>query len=284
MAADDLGGNAEHPTELAHLVLEQLAQRLDELELHALGQAADVVVALDGRRGPLERHRLDDVRVERSLRQELHVAQPRAPRRSNTSMKVPPMMRRFFSGSSTPARRFRNSSAASTAWTRKWKRSRRKVITRSGLVATQDAVVDEDAGELVADGAVQQRRDHGRVDPAAEAADDAGGADPRRGCARVSRSTKFSIVQSAGARQMPEQKVGEDVGVPSRRVHDLGVELDAEAAGRAASRHGGQRSSWRCAPATRQPRAGAPCGRRGSSTPAWVRPRGRRTDRRRRRR
>ena len=33
----------------AHLVLEELAQRLDELEVHLLGQAADVVVALDDR-------------------------------------------------------------------------------------------------------------------------------------------------------------------------------------------------------------------------------------------
>ena len=48
-----VGGNAEGGAELADLVLEELAQRLDELETHALGQAADVVVALDGRDGPL---------------------------------------------------------------------------------------------------------------------------------------------------------------------------------------------------------------------------------------
>jgi hypothetical protein len=33
--------------DLAHLVLEQVAQRLDELEAEVLGEAADVVVGLD---------------------------------------------------------------------------------------------------------------------------------------------------------------------------------------------------------------------------------------------
>ena len=60
----------------AHLVLEQLAQRLDQLQVHALGQAADVVVRLDRHRRPAgERHALDHVGVERALRQELGAAQ-----------------------------------------------------------------------------------------------------------------------------------------------------------------------------------------------------------------
>ena len=44
-------GQAELAAERAHLVLEELAQRLDQLELHALGQAADIVVRLDGDAG-----------------------------------------------------------------------------------------------------------------------------------------------------------------------------------------------------------------------------------------
>jgi hypothetical protein len=46
VAVDHLGGQAEFQADGAHLVLEQLAQRLDQLELHVLGQAADVVVDL----------------------------------------------------------------------------------------------------------------------------------------------------------------------------------------------------------------------------------------------
>ena len=45
----DLRGQAQLLAHPAHLVLEQRPQRLDQLERHVLGQAAHVVVALDGR-------------------------------------------------------------------------------------------------------------------------------------------------------------------------------------------------------------------------------------------
>ena len=48
MAEHHLARQAEREAELAHLVLEQLAQRLEQLEVQRLGQAADVVVRLDG--------------------------------------------------------------------------------------------------------------------------------------------------------------------------------------------------------------------------------------------
>ena len=67
-------GRPELAAERAHLVLEELAQRLDQLKLHALGQAADVVVALDRRRRPLDRDALDHVRVQRALGEEARVA------------------------------------------------------------------------------------------------------------------------------------------------------------------------------------------------------------------
>ena len=67
---------AELAAERAHLVLEQFAQRLDQLHVHALGQAADIVVRLDGDRGPAgERHALDHVGIERALRQEFGAAE-----------------------------------------------------------------------------------------------------------------------------------------------------------------------------------------------------------------
>ena len=66
---DDLVRQAEERAQLADLVLEELAQRLDQLEAHVRGQAAHVVVGLDRGRRTLERHRLDDVRVERPLGQ-----------------------------------------------------------------------------------------------------------------------------------------------------------------------------------------------------------------------
>ena len=44
---EDVARHAERLAGGAHFVLEQLAKRLDELQLHVLGQAADVVMALD---------------------------------------------------------------------------------------------------------------------------------------------------------------------------------------------------------------------------------------------
>ena len=52
MAADEFFRKPEFPAERADLVLEELAQGLDEPHPHPLGQAADVVVALDRHRGP----------------------------------------------------------------------------------------------------------------------------------------------------------------------------------------------------------------------------------------
>ena len=75
MAADERIGQAEFAAERAHLVLEQFAQRLDQLEVHALGQSADIVVRLDRHRRPAgKRHALDHVGVERALGQKFGAA------------------------------------------------------------------------------------------------------------------------------------------------------------------------------------------------------------------
>ena len=70
MTADDLLRHAQQAAEAPHLVLEELAERLEKLESHPLRQAADVVMALDGGRGTPHRRRLDHVGVERPLREE----------------------------------------------------------------------------------------------------------------------------------------------------------------------------------------------------------------------
>ena len=76
MAAHKSFGQAEFAAERAHLVLEEFAQRLDQLHLHALGQAADIVVRLDRHRRPAaEGDALDHVGIERALRQELGAAE-----------------------------------------------------------------------------------------------------------------------------------------------------------------------------------------------------------------
>src|SRR5205823_9145669 len=74
MPGDYLLRQCKLPTDGAHVVLEQLAQRLDQLEFHFLLEAADVVVGLDRhRRATARRERFDHVRIERSLHQEVDV-------------------------------------------------------------------------------------------------------------------------------------------------------------------------------------------------------------------
>jgi len=70
-----------------NLVLEQLAQRLEQLEAHALGEAATLWWLLMVAEGPRTDTELDDVRVERPLGEEGGVGICLASS-SNTSMKV----------------------------------------------------------------------------------------------------------------------------------------------------------------------------------------------------
>ena len=71
-------GSPSSQPDLADLVLEQVAQRLDELEAQVGRQPADVVVGLDLLGGlRLRRRRLDDVGVERALGQEVDPAELR---------------------------------------------------------------------------------------------------------------------------------------------------------------------------------------------------------------
>src|SRR6478735_8863416 len=69
LSPHDLRWQTELLADQPDLVLEEGAQRLDELELEVVGKAADVVVGLDvgGARSPT---RLDDVGVERALAEE----------------------------------------------------------------------------------------------------------------------------------------------------------------------------------------------------------------------
>ena len=113
---DDLVGQAQLGADLAHLVLEQRTQRLDQRELDVVRQPAHVVVALD-RRGAGAAAGLDDVRVERPLDEKPDVivrGRPRPPRASNTRMNSRPIVLRLVSGSVTPASAVRKRSRAST--------------------------------------------------------------------------------------------------------------------------------------------------------------------------
>src|SRR5262249_33819877 len=73
LSPHDLARQSEFLTHRADLVLEQVAQRFDQLELHVVGQTTDVVVRLDVR--VVGATRLDDVRVQRSLYEKSRVTE-----------------------------------------------------------------------------------------------------------------------------------------------------------------------------------------------------------------
>ena len=134
------------------------------------------------------------------------------------------MILRFCSGSSTPASRSRKRSAAST-WTSgtpKW--SRKAVDHLLGLVLAQQAVVDEHAGEPVAERAVDDQRRDRRVDAAGEPADRPAVADLRADRVDLLVDHRRGRPALLAAADVARKRV-EDLG-PVRGVDDLGVELD----------------------------------------------------------
>ncbi len=73
LAIDEMLGDAKLAASLSHLILEQETQRLDDfLEVDAVGQSADVVMALDD--GGLAEAALNDVRINRPLHEEIDLA------------------------------------------------------------------------------------------------------------------------------------------------------------------------------------------------------------------
>jgi hypothetical protein len=150
-------GQAELGADGAHLVLEQGAQRLDELELQVLRQPAHVVVALDVGCVPVAAAGFDDVRVQGALHEELDlfavrcgVGDDRALGLSKARMNSRPMILRLVSGSLTPASAVWNAPARRPRrGSRRWRHE--VLLDLLGLAFAQQPVVDEDTGELVAD-------------------------------------------------------------------------------------------------------------------------------------
>src|SRR5690606_33057956 len=76
MATDKAVRQAKFFAEQANFILEQFAQRLDQLHLHTFRQATDIVVRLDrDRRSAGEGNAFDHIRIKRALHEEVRAAQ-----------------------------------------------------------------------------------------------------------------------------------------------------------------------------------------------------------------
>ena len=85
---------------------------------------------------------------------------------SNTSTNSRPMVLRLSSGSVTPRSPARKRAPASTAIERNVVVAAEEIDHLARLVLAQQTVIDEDAGELIADRLVDEERRDGRIDAA----------------------------------------------------------------------------------------------------------------------
>ena len=93
------------------------------------------------------------------------------------------------------------------------------------LVLAQEPVVDEDAGQLVADGTVDEQRRDRRVDAARQPAEHALRADLRADPLHLLVDDRSRRPAGRRSRDAVEEVLEHRLAV--RRVHDLGVELHA---------------------------------------------------------
>ena len=230
LAHDDRLGKAELAAHFADFVLEEARERLQQLELEVLRKSAHVVVALDHVGGiAVDRDALDDVGVRGALREPLDVRDGAGGVGEDLDELVPDRL----------ALRLRLLDAGELVEEAVGRVHEAEVhleivaeelLHARGLVLAQQAVVDEDAGELRAEGLVQQRGGDRGVHPAGEAEDDVLATDLRLDVRDGLRDER-GHGPGAGAAADAAAEIAEDRGA-LLGVHDLGMELDAVEAAR----------------------------------------------------
>ena len=182
LAPDHPLGHPELLADPPHLVLEQEPQRLDEAHPHVLGQPADVVVRLDRRRDALGAARLDHVGVERALHEPAHVAElPRLLLEDADELAADdlPLLLRLLDA----VEQLEEPLLRLDVDERDVEVLAERLDDLLRLVLAQQAVVDEDARELLADRLVHEQRGDRRVDAARQRAQHALASRPARGSA-----------------------------------------------------------------------------------------------------
>ena len=210
-----------------HLVLEQRPQRLDEGERQVVRQPADVVVGLDRRRAGAAAG-LHHVGVERALHEEVApVGRGQRPRRPlERPDELPPDDLPLLLRIGDAGQRGEERPAGVDHVQPHPGRGDEVLLHLLRLAGPQQPVVDEHAGELVADGPLHQRRGDRRVDPAGQPADHPLAADLARGPPRPARR-RCSPPSTVDGSRPPVEEALEDP-LPVGGVQHLGVELHAE--------------------------------------------------------
>ncbi|CAM2159526.1 Cytosine deaminase [Paraburkholderia tropica] len=158
--------------QFADFVLEQFAQRLEQFQVQRFRQAAHVVVALDRVRALLAlARRLDHIRIDRALREPLRVGQLARFRLEHFhEFGADDLALRFRIGHARQLRHERLARIDVNHLHAEVVREHRHDLF--GFVQAQQAVIDEHAGQLVADRTMQQRRRHRRIHAARQTEND----------------------------------------------------------------------------------------------------------------
>ena len=204
--------HAELLADAPHLVLEEQAQRLDELHRHVVGQPADVVMRLDRLGDAVGAARLDHVGVERPLHEPVHVAE--------LARLVLEDADELLADDHALALRIGDACELGDEALLRLDVHERHVVEAVerldhllGLALAQQAVVDEHAGELVADRLVHEQRGDRRVDAARERAEHPLACRPRRGSARPAPRSRRPASRTARRRR---RRRGSSSGPPGR--------------------------------------------------------------------
>ena len=240
MAANEFFVKPELTAERAHLVLEQLAQRLDQLHVHSLGQPPDIMMALDRhRRAAGERHAFDHVGIERALGEKFG----RASARSATQFgRFLFKHRDEFAadelalglGLGDPGEAGHEAGFGVDHHQRDVVMIAEQAFDLLAFVEAEQPVIDEHAGQLCANRFVDQDRGDRGINPARQAADD-----PSPIWADPDLVADFAdLVVAVGAHRPvtghaahPVDEIGEQLGTVGSVDH-LGMELCAVVAPR----------------------------------------------------
>ena len=224
VAVEDIGGNVQQPGHFPHLVLEQEFEGLDDpaLLLQFLHFAHAVVVGLDGLRRALDRVAFDHVGIERALDEKIKI--PEAAEKYIDEGLADDLA--FPFRGSDPFQVFQERTAGIDIGDLQPQAPAQVVQDLFFLVQAQQAVVDENGGNLVPQRPVQQHRQGGGVDAAAHAQHHA----LAQAFLPQQRDLVFDEIFHAPGAVGPgdgEKEIGQDP-FPFLAVHDLGMELHGE--------------------------------------------------------
>ena len=223
LTIDEMLGDAKLAAGLSHLVLEQEAQRLDDLlEVDAVGQAADVVMTLDD--GGLAEAALNDIGIDRPLHEEIDLADLLRFGFKDTDEFLADdlaLLLRLGHTLELFIETLLGVDADKVQVVRAFHAEHGLDLVP--LVLSEEAVIDEDARQLLADRLREQDRRHGGVDAA------------RKRTERLARANLLA----QGFDRRPDEGRHPPVALAQRdaahevfknlravfRVHDLGMEL-----------------------------------------------------------